>query len=143
MMDFGCHRIEVMQNVLGHISGVNSIINKLHFEREVEDTATALFEFESGVHGFLSAVHSSFEDKDTLDLFGTEGSLYVENLNKGELRILTKDGEQIEQLPPHPNLHLPLLDDFTQAVLEGREPGVTGLDGKETTIVLDKIYGNR
>ena len=142
MMDFGCHRIELMQNVLGPISSVGSIINRLHFEREVEDTATALFEFENGAHGVLTAMHSMFEDKDTLEIYGTDGSLYVDNLNKGQLRIVTKDGEQLEILPPHPNLHLPHIDDFAQAVLEDRQPGVTGVDGKKTSIVLDKIYGN-
>ncbi len=142
MMDFGCHRIEVMLNLIGPIAKVNSITNALVFEREVEDTATALFEFESGAHGFLSAVHSVFEPKDTVDIYGSKGTLYVDNLNKGTLRIVTKKGEHVETLPPHPNLHQPHIDDFTQAVLENREPGVTGEDSKAVTLVLDKIYHN-
>jgi len=142
MMDFGCHRIEVMQNLAGPIVGVNSILNRLHFERAVEDTATALFEFENGAHGFLSAVHSAFEDKDTFDVYGTKGTMYVENLNRGALRVITEKGERFEELPPHANLHAPLIDDFSQAVLQDRQPGVTGDMGRAVTEVLDKIYAN-
>ncbi len=142
MMDFGCHRIEVMLNLIGPIAKVNSITNTLVFEREVEDTATALFEFENGAHCFLSAVHSAFEPKDTVDIYGSKGTLYVDNLNKGTLRIVAQKGEHAETLPPHPNLHQPHIDDFTQAVLENREPGVDGEAGKAVTIVLDKIYRN-
>ncbi len=142
MMDFGCHRIEVMLNLLGSIKQVKSLVNTLYFERNVEDTATALFEFENGAHGFLSAVHSAFEPKDTVEIYGTKGSLYVERLNEGTLRVVTKEAERTENLPPHRNVHQPHIDDFTQAVLEDQAPKVDAHKGKEVTVVLDKIYGN-
>ena len=142
MMDFGCHRIEVMLNLLGPIKQVKSLVNTLYFERNVEDTATTLFEFDNGAHGFLSAVHSAFEPKDTVEIYGARGSLYVERLNEGTLRVVTKEAERIESLPPHRNVHQPHIDDFTQAVLENRTPLVDAQQGKDVTVVLDKIYGN-
>lgn len=142
MMDIGCHRIEVMLNVIGPIADVKSQLNTLHFERNTEDTATTLFRFENGAHGFLSAVHSAFEPKDTFDIYGTKGTLYVQNLNEGTLRVVTKEAERVETLPPHRNLHQPHIDDFTQAVLEERAPGVDGHQGKAVSVILDRIYGN-
>jgi predicted dehydrogenase len=140
MMDFGCHRIEVLLDVFGPIKKTTSIVNRLHFERQVEDSATAFFEFDSGVHGILSAHHSVFESKDSIEIYGTAGSLYIENLNKGELRITTKDGERTEHLPPHANLHLPHIENFTQAVFKNEQPGVNGEQGRAVSVVLDEIY---
>ena len=115
-------------------------MNRLHFEREVEDTATALFEFESGAHGFLSAVHTILESKDSISIYGTKGSFHVENLNQGTLRIVSQRGERSEQHPPHPNFHLPLIDDFNRAVMEDRQPAVTGREGMAVNKILDAIY---
>ena len=142
MMDFGCHRIEVFLNVVGPIEHSHSIVNNLLFQRQVEDTATALFEFENGAHGFLSAVHSAFEPKDTLHIYGTTGTIYIDCLNTGEMRIVTEKGERIENWPPHANLHLPLINDFARAVLDNRAPGVTGEDARAVTLVLGDIYRN-
>ncbi len=142
MMDFGCHRIEVLLNLFGPVKTVHSIVNGVHFKREVEDTATALFEFENGIHATLSAVHAVFEPKDTIEIYGTAGSLYVDNLNQGNLRIVTGNGERHEEWPPHSNLHQPHIDEFTHAVLENRQPAVTGEHGRDVTVLLDQIYGN-
>ena len=49
-------------------------------------------------------------------------------------------GKTEEALPPHDNLHLPLIEDFTQAVLENRAPTVTGEIGLEVNQILTKIY---
>ncbi len=140
MMDFGCHRIEVLLDVFGPIKNTRAVVNRRFFERQVEDTATALFEFDSGVHGTLSAYHAAFESRDSIEIYGTTGSLLINNLNQGELRILTQNGERLEHWPPHANLHLPLIDDFTNAVLEDRLPGVTGAHGRAVSQILDDIY---
>lgn len=46
LFDFGCHRIEVLMNLFGRIEKARGITGNALFEREVEDTATALFQFE-------------------------------------------------------------------------------------------------
>ena len=43
MFDFGCHRIEVLLNLLGPIGRVSGMTARVALEREVEDTAAALF----------------------------------------------------------------------------------------------------
>lgn len=142
MMDFGCHRIQVFQNIAGPIKRTCSLTGNILYDRQVEDTATALFQFESGVQGVLSVSHAAKEPQDTLKIFGTEGSLHVENLNRGDLRLVSGGEETIEHHPPHPNLHHPLINDFTETLLEGRDkPGVTGEMGRDVNAVLDEIYG--
>ena len=142
MFDFGCHRIEVLANVLGPIKAVTSIVSNVVYDRQVEDTATALFQFERGACGVLSVSHAAREAKDTLDIFGDGGSIQVPVLNDGTMRITTRDGERTELRPPDENLHAPLIRDFVEAVTADREPAVSGESGRMVAQVEDQIYAH-
>lgn len=140
MMDFGCHRIEVLMNLFGRINDVQAFTDNLRFAREVEDTSAAFFKFQPGVRATLTVTHTTFAAQDTLDIFGTAGSLHVPVLNQGTLRIVTAAGERREEHLPHPNLQLPLIEDFTQAILAQREPHVGGDVGREVQRIEEMIY---
>lgn len=140
MMDFGCHRIEVLLNLLGDINDVRAIIETIHFDRSVEDTAVALFKFNTGMRGVLNVNHAIFESQDTLDIWATEGSIHVSTLNKGDLTIVTDEGKTTESHPPHKNVHLPHIEAFTHSVLYDTPTPVDGNDGKKVTTILDLIY---
>jgi len=142
MMDVGCHRIEVFLNLLGPIKKTSGFTYNIIYDREVEDTATALFEFESGSTAILNVTHAAFEDQDTLDIFGTEGSIHVSVLDHGALTIKTAEGTHKEILPPHPNFHQPLIESFTNSVLNNTPVTVDGTIGKEVTVIEDFIYSN-
>lgn len=140
LMDFGCHRLEVLTNLFGEIRKSKSIISNNIFSREVEDTATVLLEFQNGVNANLTVTHTANEPKDTLDIYGTKGSIHVPILNKGELKLRIGSNEKIEQYPPHENFHLPLIQDFTEAVLSGNQPTITGETGREINKIIEEIY---
>jgi predicted dehydrogenase len=140
MMDFGCHRIEVLTNLFGDVQQLKSLVSNAVFEREVEDTASALFQFESGTCANLTVTHAAREPQDTLDIFGTRGSIHIPVLNGAEMRIKIGDEEKTEFHAPHPNFHQPLIDDFTKAVLNDREPAITGETGRQVARLEEKIY---
>ena len=140
MMDFGCHRIEVLTNIFGAIVDVQAFTDNLLFDREVEDTSATFFKFENGMRATLTVTHAAYESQDTLDIFGAEGSLHLTKLNQGDLRIVTKSGERQEIHPSHDNLQLPSIEDFTNAILENREPYVSGEIGRAVAVVEAKIY---
>ena len=48
MMDFGCHRIEVLLNLFGAVRETTGLAANVAFDRDVEDTAAVLLRFESG-----------------------------------------------------------------------------------------------
>jgi predicted dehydrogenase len=141
MLDFGCHRIEVLLDLFGRVKTCRSLVSNILFDREVEDTASALFEFENGPQALLSVTHAAQEPQDTLSIFGSEGSIHVAVLNEGTVRTRTEAGERSETHAPHPNLHQPLIEDFAEAVLEGRDPQVHGPVGLEVTRIEEEIYG--
>lgn len=142
MFDFGCHRIEVLINLFGAVQEVKGLTSNVLFKRGVEDTASALFQFESGAQAVLSVTHAAIEPQDTLNIFGSRGSMHIAHLNEGKIKIMTADSERVEVHPPHNNLHQPLIDDFARAVLTQTEPQVDGRTGRETAQVIEEIYAS-
>ena len=142
MFDFGCHRIEMLTNILGPISEVRALTANVLFEREVEDTATALFQFERGTCAVLSVTHAAREPQDTFHLFGSLGSIHVPAWNEGTMQVTSDAGERVEAHSPDANLHAPLIRDFVGAVMNDREPAVTGETGKTVAQVEEEIYAS-
>jgi len=141
MMDFGCHRLEVLIDLFGNVRRSESITANVEFDREVEDTAAVLLQFESGPCASLVVTHAAREPQDTLEIFGTAGSIHVPVLNTGDIRIKTAADERGESHAPHANFHQPLIEDFADAVLTDREPRVGGETGRMIAMLEDDIYG--
>ncbi len=141
MMDFGCHRIEVLLNILGKIDKIIGIKSNVLFKnRNVEDTLSALFKFKNDSLAIINVSHAVFESNDTLEVFGTRGSIHVPVLNEGTLVVITKDEKRIEKIPPNKNLHLPLINAFTDAILNNNVIPVPGEIGREVNRILEEIY---
>ena len=143
MFDFGCHRLEVLLHLFGSVQRVSGTTANVVFDREVEDVATASLQFASGPVATLVVTHAAMEPRDTLEIFGTEGSIHVPNLNAGQLRVVLRGRERVEAHPAAANLHAPLVEDFVAAVAGGREPAVTGLVGRTVASLEDAIYGRQ
>ena len=140
MMDFGCHRVEVLMNLLGPIDRVEGITSNAPFGREVEDTAAALLRFENGCCATITVTHASIEPRDTLEIYGTKGSIHIPILNKGEMLIKQADKEYAESHPPDKNVHLPLIEEFTSAIQNGARPTIDGDTGRRVAAVIEELY---
>ena len=140
MMDFGCHRIEVLVNLFGaQVRHTAAVTANVVFDRPVEDTAAVLLQFEAGPCASVTVTHAARERQDTLHVFGTRGSIHVDDMNAGILSVRA-DTERTESHPPAANVHLPLVEDFVDAVLADREPAVTGETGRAVAAIEDIIY---
>jgi 1,5-anhydro-D-fructose reductase (1,5-anhydro-D-mannitol-forming) len=138
MMDFGCHRIEVLVNLFGsQVRQATAVMANVVFDRPVEDTAAVLLQFEAGPCASVTVTHAARERQDTLHVFGTRGSIHVDDLNAGTLRL---DADAVQSFPPAANVHLPLVEDFVDAVLTDREPAVSGETGRAVAAIEDIIY---
>jgi len=142
MADFGCHRLEVLLHLLGPVRRVTSVVATVALDREVEDTAAALLQFERGACAMVAVTNAAAERQDTLDVFGTRGSIRVGALNSGEIIIRAGDVERAESHPPAPNVHAPLVDDFLEAVRDRRDPAVDGSVGRAVAAIQDQIYAD-
>ncbi|MDB4916284.1 MAG: hypothetical protein JWM95_3928 [Gemmatimonadetes bacterium] len=142
MLDYGCHRLEMLVNMFGPVSQVSSAVGNVVHRREVEDTAIALLTFELGGYATLSVTHAASEAQDTLDIYGSAGSIHVAALNEGSVRVTAGSNERMELLPPHTNLHAPLIEEFMEAVRSHRAPAVDGEAGRAVTAIEDQIYAS-
>ncbi len=140
MMDFGCHRIEVLVNLFGTVRRTAAVVANVALARAVEDTAAVLLQFDRGPCAVVAVTHASHDRLDTLAVFGTNGSMQVDELNAGSLRVHTGDRSRVESHPPASNIHRPLIDDFVEALRTGREPAVTGEIGRVVAAIEDEIY---
>jgi len=131
----------VTVNLFGGVRRTAAVTANVVFHRDVEDTAAVLLQFENGPCATVTVTHAAADREDTLDVFGTRGSIRCDNLNAGGLRIVTADGERVEWHAPAANVHLPLIEDFVEAVAANRAPAVDGAIGREIAAIEDQIYG--
>jgi len=141
MMDMGCHRIEMLLRLFGHVCGVTAWVGRLKIDRDIDDTATALFRFRSGVHAALSVSWAPSERRDSVEIFATSGTISIPALGMGTMIVRDAAGGRTEHHPSNPNHHQPLVDDFISAVAERRAPLVTGEIGLEVNRLEAAIYG--
>jgi predicted dehydrogenase len=142
MADFGCHRLEVLRHLLGPIARVRSVVANVALDREVEDTAAALLQFERGACAMVTVTHAAAERQDTLSILGTRGSIHVASLNAGDLVVRIGSEASGEAHPPADNVHLPLIEEFVDAVTSGRDPAVDGAIGCAIAAIQDEIYAD-
>ena len=140
MFDFGCHRIQLLLHLFGPLRAIKSVASTALFDRMVEDTASASFEFSQGTVATLTVSHAVMDPRDSFTVWGSEGSMTTEVLNEGKLIITTRDGQRTETHLPAENIHQPLVEDFVQAVIDDRQPSVPGELGRAVAEVEEEIY---
>jgi predicted dehydrogenase len=140
MFDFGCHRIEVLLHLFGAVAAVSALRGNVLFDRPVEDAAVAALRFSPGPLAVVAVAHAASEPRDTLDVFGSEGSIHVAKLNGSEVRLVRGGRETVEQHPGPANAHLPLIQQFVESVLCGGRPAVDGVAGRAVNRVLEAVY---
>lgn len=140
MIDFGCHRLEILNDLFGPVKRIESLVSKDTFDREVEDAAAALMQFDGGECAVLTVTHAASEPRDSLEVFGTKGTISISVLNSGHLTIKTREKVDHESHPPDPNFHKPLIDDFAEGIIYDREPTVSGEDGRNVARMIEEIY---
>ena len=106
----------------------------------MEDTSVSILEFQNEAKGMLAVSRAIEEPQDTLDIYGSAGSIHIPVLNKGAMTVFTGTGRRREDHPPHRNLHLPYIDAVVQAFLANREPPVPGETGLRVAEIIEEIY---
>jgi predicted dehydrogenase len=143
MMDFGCHRLEIFNNLFGPAKKVIGTTHNLYYNRGVEDTATAIIKYNDNVLASLIVTHAAMEPQDTLSIFGTKGSIHIPVLEHGKMNIITEKAKRMETHPADINVHYPCIENFVNSVIHDKTPVVNGQVGLQITRTLDKIYGKQ
>lgn len=143
------HNMDIWQWIMGMPVRVRAFCNAGHYHHiQVEDDATIYAEYENGSSAVFITSTGEYPGTNRIEISGTKGKAVVEN---GELRLylLEKDEREIcfsslEGMPEErvnsclikqekaDGGHLEILQNFTDAVLRGKEliaPGIEGIYG--------------
>jgi 1,5-anhydro-D-fructose reductase (1,5-anhydro-D-mannitol-forming) len=113
LFDVASHRIDVLNFLFGKpMSAVGQLSNVVH-RYAVEDNATVMIEYPNGVRGVVDVRWHSKINRDECRIRGTEGEMEMSPLNGPDL---TYPGGR-ESQSVHTNVHLPLIENFVDAVL--------------------------
>ncbi|CAN5430770.1 Gfo/Idh/MocA family oxidoreductase [soil metagenome] len=115
LYDIGSHRIDAMNFLFGQPLRATGMMSNAVHDMKVEDSATALIEYAGGVHGVVDVRWNSRVSRDQFRVIGTDGEIVLDALNGPLLRVAGRE----EILPPHENVHYPLVANFVDAVLDG------------------------
>jgi 1,5-anhydro-D-fructose reductase (1,5-anhydro-D-mannitol-forming) len=132
LRDIGSHRIDLMNYLFGNPERVNGHHSTLVQKVAVEDNATVLIEYDSGVRAMIDVRWHSHVPRDEFRIRGTDGELDLSPLNSPNLATPTGT----EQIPAPANLHYPCVADFVSAVEEGRAPRSSGETAVLTELVM-------
>ena len=158
LMNQGIHYVDLLRWTMGPVIEVSAVYATEDHQVEVEDTALAVLRFISGAVGTIvssTAVFPGFAQR--LEVSGTGGTVVVED---GEIvrSAFTSDspdpGLRGTRLPRPPSAegaaanaaalgvasHAAQIADLLAAVEQGREPSVTGRNGRDVLEVVLAVY---
>ncbi len=115
LYDIASHRIDVLNFFFGRpLRAIGYLSNAVH-HYAVEDNATLMIEYGEGVRGVVDVRWHSKVRRDECRIRGTEGEMDLSPLNGPEL--VYPGGH--ENIPNHANVHLPMIENFVDAVENG------------------------
>jgi predicted dehydrogenase len=115
LYDIGSHRIDAFNFLFGRPARAAGLLSNAVHRLGVEDSATVLIDYATGVRGVVDVRWNSHIERDRFRVIGTDGEIDLDPLNGPVLRC----GEREEFLPAHANLHFPAVENFVSAVLDG------------------------
>jgi len=140
LSDMGSHMIDVLIGLLGMPQIISAKVENLVHGYEVEDTASVLMTLPDGAQVTGSFSWASKAWGHELEIIGSAAKLRWSPFDAG--KVVWSAGRESKEfdLPPPANVHLPLVEDFVQAIRQNRPPRVTLEEGAKTSTVLDAIY---
>jgi UDP-N-acetyl-2-amino-2-deoxyglucuronate dehydrogenase len=151
LMNQGVHYVDLLRWCMGPPTEVTAVYSTQAHRIEVEDTALAIVRFASGAVGTILSSTAAFPGfPQRLEITGTEGTVIVED-GRIVRRALGADADPASAAasaasaaadPAALNVasHAAQLADLLDAVDTGREPAVTGADGRAALQVVLAVY---
>ena len=155
LLNQAIHPLDLLCHLAGLPAKVCGWTRTLKHTIECEDTAQAMMEFPNGAPGYFvtSTVEAGVQrrlqivgEKAVLELVGDQLLIYRLSPSLMEHMLTSPDlfkGPQVEvetlSLPSEEEGHLALHRDLNAAILEGRQPRVTGLEGLKSLELANAI----
>jgi len=159
LMDMGGHLIDVLEMLLGPVNQVSCSIGNTVHDYSPEDSAVALLRFSGGALGTVDTFFCIPDESslNVLEIYGSLGSILANGTlgqsSGGEMRAYLKhspggydalqrrDTSAGVEIHPEPvNLYRAEIEEFGRAVIEDRDPAISGDAGIHSQRVLAACY---
>ena len=159
LIDMGGHCIDLLEMFFGNVTRVGCFINNTIHDYKSEDSAVAMLFFEGGAIGIVDTFFCIPDNssKNVLELYGSRGSILAKGTigqaPAGEMvAFLEQDGNGYDAqqarteaqgivIAPEPiNTYQAEIKEFSQAIIDDREPLISGELGLRSQKVLTACY---
>ncbi len=155
LMNQSIHTIDLLQWLVGSVAEVSAYAQTLHHPIETEDTAAACVLFDNGALGAITATTATYPGLPaTISIHGTEGSLILSGTDIIYLQCMGKEVTAVDQFSSYgaessgganPSDisaagHARVIADMTSAILQRRDPSVTGEEALKSIDLIGRIY---
>jgi predicted dehydrogenase len=159
LIDMGGHCIDLLEMFFGKVASVSCFIHNTVHDYKSEDSAIAMLFFENGA---LATVDTFFcipdnSSKNALELYGSKGSIlakgtigqapagemvaFLEQDGKDyDARQLRTEGQGLIIAPEPVNTYQAEIEEFSQAIIDDRDPLIGGELGLRSQKVLAACY---
>lgn len=159
LIDMGGHCIDLLEMFFGPVVKVSCFINNTVHDYKSEDSAVAVLFFENGALGTVDTFFCIPDNssKNVLELYGSKGSILAKGTigqaPAGQMvAYLEQDSEEYDAqqartetqgiiIAPEPvNTYQAEIEEFSQAVIDDREPVISGELGLRSQKILTACY---
>jgi len=159
LIDMGGHCIDLLEMFFGPVVKVSCFINNTVHDYKSEDSAVAMLFFENGALGTVDTFFCIPDNssKNVLELYGSKGSILAkETIGQapaGQMAaFLEQDSEEYDAqqarteaqgiiIAPEPvNTYQAEIEEFSQAIIDDREPVISGELGLRSQKLLTACY---
>ncbi|MCW5553058.1 MAG: Gfo/Idh/MocA family oxidoreductase [Verrucomicrobiae bacterium] len=159
VMDLAGHCLDLLEMYFGPIASVSCMLNHTVHKYSTEDSGAILARFRNGV---LAAVDTCFcipddSSKNRLELYGSRGSILAQDTigqgDSGEMVAFLEGGSKAYAakqsrrrgggliVNPKPvNTYRAEIEDFSQALIEGRDTNESAQAGLHSQVILEACY---
>jgi predicted dehydrogenase len=159
LIDMGGHCIDLLEMFFGRIARVSCFVNNSVHDYKSEDSATAMLFFENGALGTVDTFFCIPDNssKNMLELCGSKGSILAQGtIGQGlagkMMAFLEEDGKDYDAqqiratadgitIEPEPvNTYQAEIEEFSQAIIDDREPAINAKLGLRSQKILTACY---
>ncbi|WP_200977394.1 Gfo/Idh/MocA family protein [Echinicola sp. 20G] len=148
----GIHTIDLLLDIMGDVKDIYGQVKTALYDIEGEDLGTALINFKNGAMGNITAGTSLYPGyPERLEVYGTKGSVILEagkvvawNVKGQEQKAVKEESKEssgaADPMAIGHRLHLLQIEDMISAILENKEPLVSGEKACKSLAVIRGIY---
>jgi 1,5-anhydro-D-fructose reductase (1,5-anhydro-D-mannitol-forming) len=142
MNNLGVHGYDLVRFLLGAEVVEATALVDVEPGFAIDTLALALLRFDNGALAYVNANQTLPGTQQDLSVHGTEGAVFGRNVTRpnltGSISVTGRDGNS-ERTVSSAGVFLATVREFADAVLEGREPSPSGLDGLRSVQITDAL----